>query len=212
MNLPHFGHKNGGNGSILTFMKNMVITCVGLVCLSALGGYVLFASHTAFAAGPKLPMTLMRAHAVTADESAKVMPAALSGQANAETPGAVSLSRTVATASQTRSQPSETYDDVAVSHQERDDALAPFRALRPVARPQQPTAVVAQDTRDVGLIQGQTLQPSVAEPDEVVSTVRRTAPVQTAPLVIRPTSSTSVLAQRGTTSSPEPGYWFGVFR
>jgi hypothetical protein len=220
MFLPHFGHKFDGNSSILVRMKNAAITCVGLVCLSSLGGYVLFASHTALAAGPKLPQSLMSVHAVTADTSARTAPAVLRGsdaeadvQMEAMT---VSLSRGMSDAAQAGRQVAARGDATVASRS--DDAFAPYRALRPVARQDLSNIELAQqeqqDTRPTQNDVAQAVPRTVTVPDNTGDEVFQPTPrVRTTPPLIRPTSQTTLPVQRRTsTTSPEPGYWFGVFR
>ncbi|WP_425073524.1 hypothetical protein [Sagittula sp. S175] len=178
-------------------MKNLVLTCLGLVGLSAAGGAALFAGHAALAAGPKLPDHVVRAHAVAASRAVVATPAVV--DLSQASPVELAIQRHGAAVDFVEVEAEGAMPFVS---SQNFDGLAPYRVLRPMARPDAYTAVA---------------QASVAAPKpRAVVSQNRTAPalapqrtVRRAP-VMQPTYRTEPVAQR--TGRIDPGYLHGVFR
>ena len=109
-------------------MKRIILTCAGLVGLSAATGLALFASHSAMAAGPRLPERVVLAHAVAASKSTQAVAVSFESQAKGVVEVEVENNDRVAEP-RGLTQPT-------VSSQQADlsDGLAPYRTLRPVSR------------------------------------------------------------------------------
>ncbi|WP_040605220.1 hypothetical protein [Sagittula stellata] len=109
-------------------MKRIILSCVGLVGLSAATGLAIFASHSAMAAGPRLPERIVLAHAVAASKSSQAVAVSFKGEAENVAEADVSGQERFA---ETRglSQPV-----VSTQQAELGDGLAPYRTLRPVSR------------------------------------------------------------------------------
>ena len=197
-------------------MKRFVLSSLGLVALSAAGGAVLFASHSALAAGPRLPDYVSRVHAVAAsrpvagaalvtvalrtDETANDF-ASDTGAGSAFDTRAETVSNNPVTETQRESRTISVSakDDPAADIYLAD--LAPYRTLRPLARPDQPeTVAVVTPPR----------QATTTAPRRVVTAPRV---VQIAPVpqpVPQPVLRTSVAPQRN--AGMDANYFHGVFR
>ncbi|MBP0484985.1 hypothetical protein [Sagittula salina] len=176
-------------------MMKLVLYTFGLMGLSAAAGAALFASHSALAAGPRLPDQVIRAHAVAAAETvapAKVMSDAVIVPAHWDPLPAPEPEGSF-------------FAEPMISTQSSDFAgLAPVRALRPVARPGAYEAVAQASA------QRREAQPAVS--------MNRRAPLAVAAEpasrrvnVVREVVRTRPAAQHAT-GRINPGYLHGVFR
>lgn len=175
-------------------MKQLVLTTLGLLGLSVAGGAALFASHAAFAAGPRLPEYIIRANAIAASRmaEAEVMDLDTIEQAEAAMPAIVVVTEGAGATPFLSSQGTDSY--------------APYRTLRPVARSEARAAIVAASA----------VTPLRRATVATVTSNRRVVPLEQAPTLRRsaaPRASvgTQPVVQRAS-NRIDPGYLHGVFR
>ncbi len=203
--MPHFKHKTGGFSATLVNMKKLLLTCLGLAGLTLAGGAAMMASHAALAAGPKLPDYLVRAHAVAASNAIQATPVALDVDASRSQTTEPTYDQGIVTEARTQTRPDDHNDGPQVEARElaflnSQGGLAPFRALRPIARPSETAA-----------------QPTAPAPRAEVTRTRQVAAVTT-PQVSRNASvlqrvfRPQQVATRVSSRQPTPRYFHGVFR